>query len=139
MKASELRIGNLLEFSNCIQPAKTVVVGRRFFSSAAIEREDDDFEITPYYRPIPLTEEWLLKAVFSDKDYKRGYIGKDFKSGSMTLDFVLSKPLTKGEWNKHYTFDIIGSKFVNLEYVHQLQNLYFALTGEELTFKTIAL
>lgn len=134
MKANELRIGNILEFSNGIQPSKTVRVGRRFFSSAAIEKEDNDFEVTPYYRPIVLTEELIFKAGFSDKDYKRGYIGKDFKSGSMTLDFVLSKPLTKGEWNKHYTFDLIGSKFVNLEYVHQLQNIYFALTGEELTF-----
>jgi hypothetical protein len=25
---------------------------------------------------------------------------------------------------------------INIDYVHQLQNLYFALTGEELTFKS---
>lgn len=30
------------------------------------------------------------------------------------------------------------SDFSNLEYVHQLQNLYFALTGEELTIKNNA-
>ena len=29
----------------------------------------------------------------------------------------------------------IEDKNINIKYVHQLQNLYFALTGEELTIK----
>ena len=81
------------------------------------------------HSPIPLTEEWLLKFGFSDKDYKKGYIGKDFKSGGMILDFVLSKPFSKGEWNNTYTFDFDGHRFSKMEFVHELQNFYYCLTG----------
>jgi len=86
-------------------------------------------------KTIPLTEEWLLKFGFSDKDYKNGYIGKDFKSGGMILDFVLSKPFSKGEWNNTYTFDFDGHRFSKMEFVHELQNLFFALTGNELSIE----
>ena len=66
---------------------------------------------------------------FSDKDYKNGYIGKDFKSGGMILDFVLSKPFSKGEWNNTYTFNFEGHRFSKMEFVHELQNFYYCLTG----------
>lgn len=80
------------------------------------------------HTPIPLTEEWLLKFGFSDKDYKDGYIGKEFKSGGMILDFVLSKPFTKGEWNDTYTFDFEDHRFIKLKYVHELQNFFHCIT-----------
>ena len=83
--------------------------------------------------PIPLTEEILLKFGFN-KEYQKGYIGIDVCNS----DSVLTEPLKMGEWQTNYTFQFeTGSvpKFKEIEYVHQLQNLYFALTGEELTFK----
>jgi len=87
------------------------------------------------HSPIPLTAEHLKKFGFSDGDYKDGYIGKDFKSGGMILDFVLSKPHTKGEWNTTYTFDFVGHRFSKMEFVHELQNFYFGLTGEWLSLR----
>lgn len=83
--------------------------------------------------PIPLTEEILLKFGFN-KEYQKGYIGIDVCNS----DFVLTEPLKMGEWQTKYTFQFkTGSvhKFKEIEYVHQLQNLYFALTGEELQLK----
>ena len=62
--------------------------------------------------PIPLTEEWLLKFGF-EKAYETCYQYKDF---------ILN--------DKFIMMDIDIT--VQLKYVHQLQNLYFALTGEEL-------
>ena len=85
------------------------------------------------FNEVPLTEEWLLKFGFN-KEYQKGYIGIDVYNS----DFVLTEPLKMGEWQTNYTFQFeTGSvrKFKEIEYVHQLQNLYFALTGEELTFK----
>ena len=81
-------------------------------------------------KPIPLTEEILLKFWFN-KEYQKGYIGIDVCNS----DFVLTEPLKMGEWQTNYTFQFeTGSvhKFKEIEYVNQLQNLYFALTGEEL-------
>ena len=79
--------------------------------------------------PIPLTEEWLLKFGFErhHSDYSNSVIyikdvpnNNEFKWGVYPLE------LGSG---------FIINKSKNLKYVHQLQNLYFALTGEELTIK----
>lgn len=68
-------------------------------------------------QPIPLTEEWLLKFGFELKNWgiKVWYL----KGFEIDQHFYL-----KGiDWG------------VRFKYVHQLQNLYFALTGKELTLK----
>lgn len=84
--------------------------------------------------PIPLTEEVLLRCGFEKDNYKKGHIGIDYKSGEMTFDFVLEEPGFMGEWDKHYTFELPGHRFVNVEYLHQLQNIFFAITGKELEY-----
>ena len=63
--------------------------------------------------PIPLTEEWLIRLgfkIFCKDFYLNGIIIHTRKRG-----YVLRKSVPI------------------IQYVHQLQNLYFALTGEELT------
>jgi hypothetical protein len=78
------------------------------------------------YRPIPLTEKWLLKFLEVKK-----------------FGFTIYLPLTNLKAEIHFEMykndivSIIKSDFAELildpiKYVHQLQNLYFALTGEEL-------
>lgn len=130
MKASELRIGNLLEFKNGIQQDRIIKVGRRFFSSAAIERDDGDFDITPYYKPIPITEEWLLKFGF-DKTHDKQWSERL----PTELDFLFSKDdchIAKAKDIDGFAicnYDYYG---IDIDYVHQLQNLYFALKGKEL-------
>lgn len=86
------------------------------------------------HKPIPLTEEWLLKFGFTPDERK----------------IVYDHPLPKEPENEHKD---LGTKYpaffmnnrlnrwmdchtrVCIDYVHQLQNLYFALTGEELEVK----
>jgi hypothetical protein len=83
-----------------------------------------------YYRlsdmfPIPLTEEWLVRLGFSKNKFKNS-IGEHWG-----LDvFIYDK----------YGLNIITSDeqiifLSEIKYVHQLQNIYFALTGEELKLK----
>ena len=80
--------------------------------------------------PVPLTEEWLIKFGFKyngwNYDFKN-YVfhaqGKNEKGEFFNTEFGIK--------NNGITFNIS----YNLEFVHQLQNLYFALTGEELTIK----
>ena len=110
VKASELRIGNLIEFRNNIEPPQIVKITPRWFRSSMM---DDDFELNEYWHPIPLTEEWLVKFGF---EFKNGY-GYKFKFGYISKsDFY---------WMYH-------GICIKLQYVHQLQNLYFSLTGKEL-------
>jgi hypothetical protein len=75
------------------------------------------------YRPIPLTEEWLLKFGFEkqidDYYYFYGYYAS----------FDADLPMWFGQEGCCQKETIKE----NIKYVHQLQNLYSALTGEELT------
>jgi hypothetical protein len=119
----ELRIGSLLNYDTGEGISHTIIDWQDL---KWLTENPDDFNKD--HSPIILTEEWLLKFGFSDKDYKKGYIGKDFKSGGMILDFVLSKPFEKGEWNDTYTFDFEGHRFIMLKYVHELQNFYHTIT-----------
>jgi hypothetical protein len=75
------------------------------------------------YRPIPLTEEWLLKFGFEkqidDYYYFYGYYAS----------FDADLPMWFGQEGCCQKETIKE----NIKYVHQLQNLWFGLTGEELT------
>ena len=125
IKASELRIGNLLEFSNGIEPTKIVMVGRRFFSSAAIEKEDGDFNVTPYYRGIPLTSDWLIRFGFFK--YNNAWVLSTPKSNSIEFEFSIWQDLSYNT----------GEIKPELKYVHQLQNFFFSLMGKELVLDSV--
>lgn len=78
------------------------------------------------FQPIPLTEEWLLKFGFRNEcgyDCAVCYTF-DFNTGH-TINFL----------NKELYCYLDSKRLDNIKYVHQLQNLYFALTGQELEIK----
>jgi hypothetical protein len=74
-------------------------------------------------KPIPLTEEWLLKFGFEKNSYW-------FKDDNMLRFGLIDNKLHCSIGN-----DENGFLYNRINYVHQLQNLYFALTGQELEFK----
>jgi hypothetical protein len=85
--------------------------------------------------PIPLTEEWLLK--FGFMEFKGG-ISLDNEEFTLTYTHkntdktILLEVTREDEWGRHqYTCIVLN----HIKYVHQLQNLYFALTGKELEMK----
>jgi len=120
MKANELRIGNLVDgqpFTFDIQEIESLGVGSAFFKNGGLEYRN--------INPIPLTEEWLLKFGFENRNgfnrYERGFIGVILDDNSCV--------------DMHDTYNEVWSVLCLIKSVHQLQNLYFALTGEELTIK----
>jgi len=112
MKANELRIGNWVE-----QPNDGVTRVTAILNDLQIKTETG--YIDKYCRPIPLTEEWLLKFGFRGNERQR------------VKRFVGLEIYTKDLWR----YNTKGNNALVVEYVHQLQNLYFALTGEELELK----
>ena len=123
MKASKLRVGNLVSepYSNGV--FKVVNINSEGFDYVdmhnvlftALGRH----EITSIL-PIPLTEEWLLRFGFEAKGKARIYKFIFVWLENEEFVFALSEPIKN---KTHLT---------KLQHVHQLQNLYFALTGEEL-------
>lgn len=71
---------------------------------------------------IPLTEEWLVKFGFEKRE-------DDFYKYPLCIDFIYSNLSVLIYDGRNYFVD----SHDKIKYVHQLQNLYFALTGEELS------
>jgi hypothetical protein len=115
MKSTELRIGNYLQKDLSIDDIIEIQV---IVGDLLIIQIEEDMQQSSYF-PIPLTEKWLIKF---------GYVRN--KYGTMSKDGVLLSWMG----NNKYCFnaDSCTNKSIHLEYVHQLQNLHFALTGIEL-------
>jgi hypothetical protein len=107
MKAEELRIGNYYNKNGEIE---------QITPNDIIEVWESE---RIWCKPIPLTEEWLLKFGFKKVE------GWDdmfyFEIGNFQV----------------YEYNVSGFEFndFDIKHVHQLQNLYYALTNEELTIK----
>ena len=111
MKASELRIGNLVEYKN--QYIKVSGIG-----PFGIQSESKEYLIiakfsTPDIQPIPLNEEWLIKFGFSC-EVKIGGDGVEFRVYHFN---VLTFNTNHGWWYK-----VQRMNDTPLQYVHQLQN-----------------
>lgn len=120
IKGNELRIGNLVFHGEDPKPMQYVPVfeyGKWF-----------EFE---QLNPIPLTEEWLPKFGFDGNKLKlfgATFIELDPDDG---YNVFIEQVDEDGPGSTTHT--ILLS--LACEHVHQLQNLYFALTGTELTLK----
>jgi hypothetical protein len=110
MKASDLRIGNWYKNMSNDNPFNQIKYGHEI-----------DY-VAIYCEPIQLTEEWLLK-----------FGGRKTIVEDYPIYFV--NPFDIEFYKNESVVLISGNTEVKIKYVHQLQNLYFALTGEELTFK----
>lgn len=127
MKAQELRIGNWVMFDNRIFQIDSIAIVFPTLNT-------DEFGIGVVdwnnIKPVTLTEEWLLRFGFSSKykscHTKWNILGFDLDQKSDENDDGNKIPQEQ-VFYFNYQYDIKS--------VHQLQNLYFALTGEELTLK----
>ena len=82
-----------------------------------LHRVEDEILGCLNLNPIPLTEEWLLKFGFKKVMCKDNYI--TYSNRNKRIGIYPDRCIMRGH-------------AVSFKYVHQLQNLYFALTGEEL-------
>lgn len=135
MNANELRIGNYYQdrFGNC---HKIETLSKSIFVDEYYDRG------TPIGAmiPIPLTEEILLKAGFEKNDYTRFPTFKLNRIEITNVEFFDEdkdgKEFSFKQWRISglYSTDLFYFKSYspNIESVHQLQNLFFALTGEEI-------
>ena len=139
MKASELRIGNYVMAINNYEDIFYVncIYGHRDLNITAGMYINYDTSIRNI-KPRRITEAWLIKFGFNkdDNEFRLPKI-KGFKDSAYEICIRLYNDfcdvlLEEEELNVDTFAVILPSK---LEYVHQLQNLYFALIGEELTIK----
>lgn len=113
MEAKELRLGNFVKLIYGDKPFNVVrAIDNDYIS---IDEITVDFTTEDEIEPIEITKEWLLKFGFVQRNNR--YVFKHF------LTFYL----------KNFAIQIgTSSVFVKIKYVHELQNLHFALTKKEL-------
>ena len=121
MKAEELRIGNFIIVSNPSSPIylskKPTVEICNYHHISDICKGDEEW----VYEPIPLTEQWLI-----DFGFEHTWLFKHKDTYFSLFDV---------EGGYVYTADDNYYTSIKIEYVHQLQNLHFAITGRELEKK----
>ncbi|MCE4064328.1 hypothetical protein LXM63_04425 [Chryseobacterium gleum] len=110
----ELRIGNIVRLKS---KNKDYVIDSGYEIDTGTDSED--------FEPIELTEDWLLN--FGFEPTTPGY----WSNGKLEIGY------TTTDDNIQYEYISITHKteMTDLKYVHQLQNLIFSLTGEELKIK----
>ena len=134
MQANELRLGNLIYSPIEKEIVKLVAIEQGNRPITLGKMGTSSFSGFDCLEPIPITEEWLLKLGFQirDKKYSLNYGGESMRFAILENDirnpFILyfhgrfGFNLNEGRKNGDYC----------IEYVHELQNLYFALTKKEL-------
>ena len=135
MRAIDLRIGNYFyEMKNglicSVEQVKDIgssgVNHYNFGDECVLFKEYKPSKHQFYAEPIPLTEEWLLKFGFFLSEESDTYNKCNESYNEMCIEGYLQKEMNVTDIN------------VRLKHVHQLQNLYHALTGEELKVKELA-
>lgn len=138
---NELRIGNFVFDDenaeckiSCLFSDKKIKYEGYEMDDFQVEYENNEsIYLSSVINPIPLTEEWLVKFGFKEQIGWYKFIGGEW---------VNSIEVSHNDLNKWYCYYRNFNKgtaddFVllrnDLKYVHQLQNVYFALSSIELS------
>jgi len=124
MDVKELRIGNKVfaDFED-INHSLTIaeILDNKVYGFDYSDGDLTTYDGYGFHRllPIPLKEEILLKAGFE----------------RFAMNLLYNGLLIKPDMSGRYFYFYGDMKFVEIKFVHSLQNLYFALTGEELNIE----
>jgi len=119
IKPSELRIGNLIDSFATGAPVTIKIQADHFRQLNAT---------TDYVKPIPLTEEWLQRCGFEFRADDKVWNIQVGNTNYLEFDDEGLCGVTPESWRDQCPIYI----WAEIKYVHQIQNLYFALTGNEL-------
>lgn len=118
--ANELRLGNLVNF---MEDDTIFTVEEIVTDGIGVHNEEESTWIEiDQFSGIPLTEEWLLKFGFTWSHYHQDTAQREYYGIN---EYYVCK------LNNRFYYEN-----TKLEYIHQLQNLVFALTGTELELKS---
>jgi hypothetical protein len=127
MKSTQFRIGNLVSWKDS---------GKEFEITLQSLYEGANLD----WKPLPITEEWLLRFGFKEVEISNGdfflTIQKD-KGGCIGKYQIWVDLGIENETNEITISLVCDSLWLTTKnkYIHQLQNLYFALTQKELKLR----
>lgn len=142
IKANEIRVGNWLIDPTTYHPQQSnkyiqvETIGEVGINISSGYEGGIDVDVWfEKLEPIPLTSEILEGCGFKWENENHKHIQLDIE-GDNQISFYFENGAIKNLqlYNKDCTEYFVLRSFVP-KYLHQLQNLYFALTGEELPIK----
>lgn len=121
MEATELRLNNFVIYEDEIVP----VIGMENNDNGLLVKIDSN-NVTDYrnLKPIALTAEWFQRLGFKEA-YRSSTRVRFELPNYCRYDFDLSS-------NKILQGFLFFGNYIKCNHLHQLQNIYFTLTGEEL-------
>ena len=126
IQPNELRLGNYVQDNSWHVVAKITAITESYIKYEDLDGRKYSSSVSKdYLQPIELTNEWLVR-LGANKGRLREYRFVD-------QPILLAECSTlKGQWFVYVSFSGRFESLHKIQYVHQLQNLFFALTGEEL-------
>lgn len=122
IQANELRVGNLLEYHVNEEGMTWEPTAIDYQDIAWCTTDEDNFNKA--HRPIPLSEDWLLRLGAEVSKVNDRYFIVTRSIGISTAD---------GKYRVIVGNFVCSVIVCELEFVHTYQNVIFALTGKELT------
>lgn len=140
IQARDIRIGNWVSISeNNEHPKYRCVSQIKNRGIVFHDLEHSGHFLFEKLSPIPLTNEILEKCGFelSNKDLETYNIKYTGECTIQDLEFYQSRDISTiiRQWENYEDSTNNNYRYIslyNIKYLHQLQNLYYALTGEEL-------
>lgn len=135
MESKELRIGNYLLTTSGLQVEVEFIHSKHFDCR---ELGTGLFIPNGEYKPAPITEDWLLRLGFEKYKVSKSFGNTFILKYKNTIFKVCNKGGSDNFIGVFYlktqihTFPISD---IDVKYIHQLQNLYFAITKKELLIK----
>lgn len=116
MIAKELRCNNYVDFMGVVRKVTPMFI---------LEQRQSDLANQEYLKPIPLTEDWLLRMGFERQEENNSY--------QLDTNFGVSFWGRDGVINTYCESNEFGNE---MKYVHEIQNRFHSLSGaQELTIK----
>lgn len=138
MKANELRIGNYVKCPSLFREEdiyKVISIDKNSIGLSAtgdaigVAYDNEYDEIAP----IPLTLEILLQLGFTINPKNGLMVIEGNISKGLYISFALEERQVEGNVIYVFPFEVCNVPLIQpLKYVHELQNLFFALEGREL-------
>jgi len=122
INVNELRIGNIVTgvYDESMNPKREEIIVEAITSLGVNLEYGDTMYKEETLDGIPLTEEWLLRLAFT------------FGNRRWRLQSCDDKILYNLSTRK---LQVSGYKYIPVESVHTLQNIFYCLTGKELILK----
>lgn len=141
INANELRIGNLFNnvFNSPIVILSVVEITEYMIMGKEVNGIFNGSFSPNMINPIQITDEWLLKFGFETMDAETDFMEYAIdKDGTIIFSIMNDGGLDHKNENPFYITSegqingFAHKHKIEIKFIHQLQNIYFALTGEEL-------